>query len=75
MIGREVGRAEVGSVMLTRRLFFEAVPRSLGELERRFALATAGSDDTAGALDMGHQRRGRRSILRDQLFRGLYDRP
>jgi hypothetical protein len=39
-----------GSVMLTRRLFFEAVPRSLGELERRFALAAAGSDDTAGAL-------------------------
>lgn len=41
--------AVVGSVILTRRLFFEATPRSLGELERRFALE-AESADTAGAL-------------------------
>lgn len=40
----------VESVMLTRRLFFEAEPRSLGELERRFILVAVGSDDTVGAL-------------------------
>src|ERR1700744_6352650 len=34
------------SVMLARRLFFDAAPRSLGEVDRRLALETAGPAET-----------------------------
>ena len=40
----------VESVMLGRRLFFADALRSLGELDRRLALAAAGPDATVGTL-------------------------
>lgn len=39
----------VDSIMLERRLFFEGTLRSFGELDRRFALARAGSAVTVGS--------------------------